>query len=126
MGKQYKNVAEMINSISDDKSFKESALKTIKERDMSRFLFFLRCQHHLTQKDLAKKLGYTQEIFNRYHHSLICSLIRAIAFPLEVIMLQVYKLEKSTIFTPKLLSLAHKLLTSALKILLLATIHCLI
>lgn len=60
MGIKYKNVLEMVKSISKDGAFKELAEKEIKGKTLSKFLFYLRCDHHLSQKQLAEKIGCSQ------------------------------------------------------------------
>ena len=74
----------------------------------------------------TRKFAYTHELFSLRSYNLICSLILKIASTTAIVTIQAYRLNKSLIFMPKSLSLAHELLTSALKILPLVTIHCLI
>ncbi len=60
MGTKYKNVLEMVKGISKDDTFKELATKEIKGKTLAKFLFYLRCDHNLSQKQLAEKIGCTQ------------------------------------------------------------------
>ncbi len=60
MAKQFKNVADLITGLSEDENFKKDALKHISENGLGKFLTFLRCEHRLTQKEMADKLGCTQ------------------------------------------------------------------
>jgi transcriptional regulator with XRE-family HTH domain len=60
MGTKYKNVLEMVRGISKDDTFKELATKEIKGKTLAKFLFYLRCDHNLSQKQLAEKIGCTQ------------------------------------------------------------------
>jgi transcriptional regulator with XRE-family HTH domain len=60
MVKQFKNVNELIKGISEDENFKKDAIKQISENGLGKFLFFLRCEHRMTQKELAEKMGCTQ------------------------------------------------------------------
>lgn len=56
----FKSVREMIEGLSEDDKFKESALNEIESRTIAKFLFILRNKHNLTQKQLADKIGCTQ------------------------------------------------------------------
>jgi len=60
MAKQFKNVADLITVLSEDENFKKNAVKQISENGLGKFLAFLRCEHRLTQKELAEKVGCTQ------------------------------------------------------------------
>ena len=60
MGKKFKDVSEMVSELSKDKEFKKETVETIKKRGLAKFLFFLRCDQKLTQKELAKKIGCSQ------------------------------------------------------------------
>ena len=60
MTKKFKNVADLIKGLSEDATFKDEALKQISENRLGKFLALLRCQHRLTQKELADKIGCTQ------------------------------------------------------------------
>jgi len=60
MGKKFKDVSEMVSELSKDKKFKKETVETIKKRGLAKFLFFLRCDQKLTQKELAKKIGCSQ------------------------------------------------------------------
>lgn len=60
MAKQFKNVADLISSFSEDEDFKKDALKYISENKLGKFLAFLRCEHRLTQKELSEKISCSQ------------------------------------------------------------------
>ena len=60
MGKKFKDVSEMVSELSKDEKFKKETVETIKKRGLAKFLFFLRCDQKLTQKELAKKIGCSQ------------------------------------------------------------------
>ena len=60
MAKQFKNVDELIKGLSEDESFKKDAINQISENGLGKFLSFLRCQHRLTQNELADKMGCSQ------------------------------------------------------------------
>lgn len=69
MGKQFKNVPELIKNLSSDNNFIDSVLHEIKNKSISKFLFFLRCEHKLTQGDLAKKIGCSQSRISKIESS---------------------------------------------------------
>ena len=60
MDKNYKNVSDLIKNLSEDENFKKDALNKIEKHKLAKFLFFLRCEHRLTQKELADKIQCTQ------------------------------------------------------------------
>lgn len=60
MAKQFKDVNELIKGISEDENFKKDAIKQISENGLGKFLSFLRCEHRMTQKELADKIGCSQ------------------------------------------------------------------
>ena len=60
MAKQYKSVTDLITSLSEDEHFKKNAVKQISENGLGKFLAFLRCDHRLTQKEFAEKIGCSQ------------------------------------------------------------------
>lgn len=60
MAKQFKNVKELINEFSETEDFKKAAIQKISENRLSKFLIYLRCDHRLTQKELADKMGCSQ------------------------------------------------------------------
>lgn len=69
MGRKYKSVLQMINSLSSDEAFKVSATKAIKAKSIGKFLFLLRCEHKLTQKEIALKMGCTQSRVSKIESS---------------------------------------------------------
>lgn len=60
MAKQFKNVSGLIKNLSENEDFKKDAIEQISENSLGKFLSFLRCDHKLTQKGLAEKIGCTQ------------------------------------------------------------------
>lgn len=70
MGMRYKNVLEMIESISTDGTFKALVNKEIKEKQLAKFLFYLRCTHNLSQKQLAEKIKCSQSRISKIEHSI--------------------------------------------------------
>lgn len=69
MGERYKNVLEMVEAISKDSSYKELVADQIKGRSLAKFLFYLRCDHDLSQKELATKIGCSQSRISKIEHS---------------------------------------------------------
>lgn len=69
MAKHFKNVEEMVKGLSVDKEFKKDALKELENKAIAKFLFTLRCEHNLTQKQLAEKLGCTQSKISKIESS---------------------------------------------------------
>ncbi len=65
MDKQFKNVEDMIKGLSDDKKFSDDTIQEIREKTISKFLFSLRCEQGLTQKQMAEKIGYSQSRISR-------------------------------------------------------------
>lgn len=60
MAKKFKNVADLIKGLSEGEEFKKKAVKKISENGLGKFLAFLRCDHRLTQGELAQKMGCSQ------------------------------------------------------------------
>ena len=46
--KRFTNVADLINSISKDKNFKEETVKELHQRIIANFLFALRCENEFS------------------------------------------------------------------------------
>ncbi|MDD5044060.1 MAG: helix-turn-helix domain-containing protein [Candidatus Omnitrophica bacterium] len=69
MREKYKSVLEMVRSISKEDSYKELADKQIKGKSLAKFLFYLRCRHGLSQKELANKVGCSQSRVSKIEHS---------------------------------------------------------
>jgi transcriptional regulator with XRE-family HTH domain len=59
----------MIEHLSTDEAFKQRALKTIRERQVSKLLFILRCKANLSQKEMAEKIGCTQSRISKIEGS---------------------------------------------------------
>lgn len=70
MAEKYRSVSEMVKNISSDDSYKELFANKIKNRALAKFLFYLRCEHELSQKELAEKIGCTQSRISKIEHSL--------------------------------------------------------
>lgn len=60
MAKQFKNVTDLIKGLSDGEEFKKEAVKKLSENGLGKFLSTLRCNHRLTQGELAVKMGCSQ------------------------------------------------------------------
>lgn len=60
MGKRYESVLGMVKSLSSEDALKELFAKTIKEKSMGKYLFLLRCEHGLSQKELAAIMACSQ------------------------------------------------------------------
>ena len=69
MTKHFKNVNEMIKDLSSEKKFIEEASKELKNKNISKFLFTLRCKNNLTQKELANKTKCTQSRISKIESS---------------------------------------------------------
>lgn len=69
MAKTYQNVEEMVKGLSEDKEFKKSVLHEIKNKRLSKYLFSLRCEHSLTQGQLAKKINCSQSRISKIENS---------------------------------------------------------
>lgn len=70
MGEKYRSISEMVNSISTDNSYKELFANRVKGRALSKLLFFIRCKHGLSQKELAAKIGCSQSRISKIEHSI--------------------------------------------------------
>ena len=60
MDRKVKNISDLLKVIGVDKHTKEATENEIKKRSIAKFLFTLRCDHNLTQKQLADKMKCTQ------------------------------------------------------------------
>ena len=67
--KRFTNVADLINSISKDKNFKEETVKELHQRIIANFLFALRCENEFSQEQLAKSIGCTQSRISKIENS---------------------------------------------------------
>jgi transcriptional regulator with XRE-family HTH domain len=61
MGK-HKSVNDMVKSLSENDKFKQDTLEDLNNKGLGRFLFYLRCNHKLTQKELANKVGCSHKV----------------------------------------------------------------
>lgn len=69
MAKKFKNVQDMVKSLSEDKEFDQQFDEQVNKRRLSRFLFVLRNQKGMTQKQMAEKLGCTQSRISKIEHA---------------------------------------------------------
>lgn len=69
MTKKYKSVSGMIQHLSTDENFKNLAEKEIREKQLSKLLFFLRNQQKLSQKEMAQRTGYSQSKISKIESS---------------------------------------------------------
>lgn len=69
MSQSYKSVSEMIERLSSDETFKQRALKSIRERQVATLLFILRCKADLSQKEMAEKVGCSQSRISKIESS---------------------------------------------------------
>jgi len=69
MTKRFKNIHDMIRGLSENKDFADSSIKVLENKRLSKFLFFLRCEKKLTQKELATKLKCSQGRISKIEHS---------------------------------------------------------
>ena len=70
MSKKYSSVAEMIKEMSSDSAFRELVSKEINDKKVGKYLFYLRCKHNLSQKQIAEKLGCTQSRISKIESSI--------------------------------------------------------
>ena len=70
MGKQYSSVLEMLKGTGASKRTIKAVEKLIKERTLVTHLITLRCQHNMTQKELADKIGCTQSRVSKIESSM--------------------------------------------------------
>lgn len=69
MTKSFNNVKDMIRGLSEDEKFKEEAIYEIENKTIAKFLFIQRCEHKLTQKQLADKTGCSQSRISKIESS---------------------------------------------------------
>lgn len=69
MAKKFTNINDMIKKVSSDGDFKEKSLSELRDRNIAKFLFTLRCEHNLTQKDLAEKIKCSQSRISKIENS---------------------------------------------------------
>jgi len=69
MGKKYNKVSDLVKDISISAKVKEGTLKEIGKTSLAKFLFFLRCEHKLTQGALAAKIGCSQSRISKVESS---------------------------------------------------------
>jgi len=69
MSIKYKNVLEMVKKVSEDDAFKKLAANEIKGKALSKFLFYLRCDHNLSQEQLAEKIECSQSRISKIESS---------------------------------------------------------
>jgi len=69
MGKRVNNVSELVEEISSTERFKKKFAKEIQSKSVAKFLFSLRCNHKLTQKQLAEKVRCSQSRISKIESS---------------------------------------------------------
>ncbi len=69
MAKTYQNVEEMVKDLSENNKLKKDALREIKSKTLSKYLFSLRCEHGLTQAKLSKKMNCSQGTISKIENS---------------------------------------------------------
>ncbi len=69
MSKRVNDVSELVKTISTTKRFKKNFEKEIQSKTTAKFLFSLRCDHKLTQKQLAEKIGCSQSRVSKIESS---------------------------------------------------------
>ena len=69
MVKRYKNVVGLINALSSNEEHKEAIKNEIARKGLAKFLFALRCEHKLTQEELAERIGCTQSRISKIESS---------------------------------------------------------
>ena len=69
MNKKANNVSDLLKNVGASKSLKENVEKEIQKRSLSKFLFALRCEHKLTQKEIATKIGCSQSRISKIETS---------------------------------------------------------
>lgn len=69
MAKKFKSVQDMVRSLSEDKEFDQLFDEQVNKRRLSRFLFVLRNQKGMTQKQMAEKLGCARSRISKIEHA---------------------------------------------------------
>ncbi len=69
MGEKIANVRELLKRISTDDEFIENVQNEIKNRTVSQFLLQIRCEHNLTQNQIAQKIGCSQSRISKIETS---------------------------------------------------------
>ncbi len=69
MTKTYQNVEEMVKDLSENNKAKKDILKEINSKKLSKYLFSLRCEHGLTQAQLAEKINCSQGTISKIENS---------------------------------------------------------
>lgn len=69
MAKTYHNVEGMVKGLSEDSGFNDDVLHEIRNKRISKYLFFLRCERGLTQAQLAKKIKCSQGTISKIENS---------------------------------------------------------
>ncbi|MCK5580088.1 MAG: helix-turn-helix transcriptional regulator [Candidatus Omnitrophica bacterium] len=59
----------MIKDVLEDGKVKNEALQEINKKSLAKFLFYLRCEHGLTQTELANRIGCTQSRISKIENS---------------------------------------------------------
>jgi transcriptional regulator with XRE-family HTH domain len=69
MAKRFENLSDMVKKLSSDDKFKEEMLEELKDRNIAKFLFTLRCEHSLTQKQMAERIKCSQSRISKIENS---------------------------------------------------------
>ena len=68
--KKYKNVAELLGEVSDDKEFNKSVENGINTKKIARMLFAMRCHAGLNQAQVAERMKCTQGKISKIENTL--------------------------------------------------------
>jgi len=69
MEKRHSNTEGLMKRVSQNPKVQAQVKEELKKRQLANFLVFLRCDHNLTQKELAKKMGCTQSKISKLEMS---------------------------------------------------------
>ena len=69
MDKRINNVSDLVKKVSSTKRFKKRFAKEVQNKTIAKFLFSLRCDNKLTQKQLADKIKCSQSRISKIESS---------------------------------------------------------
>jgi len=69
MGKKYKSIKDLVEGLSESQEFKENIKNEILSRSLAKYLFTLRCENNLTQKELSDRVGCSQSRISKIEGS---------------------------------------------------------
>jgi len=69
MTNKFNNVADLVKKLSDEENFSKELISEMKRKTIAPYLFALRCEHKLTQSELAVKMGYGQSTISKIESS---------------------------------------------------------